>query len=218
MATVKERQKTDPTLMLTPTQLDYWIVKHGMTKEEAKQKVRERQQTNSLERFIQRANGDEEEGRKNWLQRQEKWLNSLEERGWYGNHSEVSQKLFRSIEELTDIPIRYGDNEITLRVGDRYCKPDCIAQSTRKIIEFFGDYWHANPEMYQADQAVRRLDEGGFITAKEIWKKDLARIELLEQHDYVVRIVWENEYTENPSETVSDCVKFLSTPLNMGCS
>ena len=210
METLKERQKLDPTLQLSPTQLDYWVVKHGMTIEEGKEKVRERQRTNSLERFIERAGGDEIEGKQKWAERQEKWLNSLEARGWFGNHSEVSKRLFATLQESIGKDLLFGEKEISARAGHRVFKLDCVLPGTKKVIEFFGDYWHANPAKYQSDDVVRRLDAGGFVTASEIWARDVDRLETLERHGYDVLLVWENDYVKDTEKTVEGCLSFLN--------
>lgn len=57
------------------TTLLYWL-KLGYSEEEAKEKLSERQTTFSLEKCIKKYG--EEEGRKRWKKRQEKWLKSLD--------------------------------------------------------------------------------------------------------------------------------------------
>lgn len=57
-----------------PTQLGYWL-KKGFSEEEAKEKLKERQNTNSLEKFIERYG--EVEGPKKWRERQQKWQTTL---------------------------------------------------------------------------------------------------------------------------------------------
>ena len=209
MKTTKQREQDNPVHFLRPTQLNYWIVKKGMTKEEAKQQVKERQTTNSLEAFIKRADGDKEKGQKQWSQRQEKWLNSLEKRGWFGNHSAISKKLFDNIKKQTGLELRYGDNEITIRLNTRFCKPDCTIAGTKKIIEFFGDYWHANPNKYSENDTIRRLNEGSFITAKEIWTRDNKRLSLLREHGFDILVIWEDDYRKNPEEITKKCSEFF---------
>lgn len=210
MKTNEQRKQEDPTHNLQPTQLDYWIVKKGMTKEEAKLQIKERQSTNSLEAFIKRSDGNEEEGKQKWMQRQEKWLDSLEKRGWFGNHSNISKKLFDSVAEQSGLDLRYGDNEITIRLDKKFCKPDCTISGTKKIIEFFGDYWHANPNKYSENDTIRRLDEGSFITAKEIWTRDAIRLDLLKAHGFDVSVIWETDYKKNPEDITKQCVDFFT--------
>lgn len=57
------------------------------------------------------------------------------------------------------------------------------------IIEYFGDYWHCNPDKYNSEYFVPQMKK----KASEIWKKDQTRLnELKKDHDVV--IVWENDF------------------------
>jgi G:T-mismatch repair DNA endonuclease (very short patch repair protein) len=211
MKTNEQKKKLDPTHNLQPVQIDYWIVRHGMTREEAKKKVSERQTTNSLEAFINRANGDVEEGKRMHGLRQEKWLNTLESRGWFGNHSEVSGKLFTEVQKhILDKELLFGDRELSTKIGNKVLKPDCSIVGSKKIIEFFGDYWHANPKKYSSKDTVRRLDEGSYITAQEIWDRDAARLTLMKKYNYDVLVIWEQDYAENPQAIIESCIKHFS--------
>lgn len=209
--TNKRRKEADPTHNLIPSQVDYWIVKKGLSVEEAHQRVRERQATNSLEKFIKRAGGDVKEGTEKWRERQQRWLASLEKSGWFGNHSDVSKRLFSEIEKQSGFALQYGKKEVSARCGHRIFKLDCHLPGTQKAIEFFGDYWHANPSKYSEKDAIRRLDEGGFVTAREIWSRDQDRLDLLAHHGFDVLVIWEGDYINNPDVTIEKCVHFLNS-------
>lgn len=210
METIKEKRELDPTFCLNPVSIDYWIINHNMTIEEAKEKVRERQSTNSLEAFTKRSNGDEVEGKRLWGERQEKWLATLDKNGWFGNHSKVSKDMFNIIQEKTGLDLRFAENELSIKVKDKVLKPDCALHGTKKIIEFFGDYWHATPTKYNEDSVIRRLDKGGHITAKEIWDRDATRLSLLKDNGYKVMVVWENDYTSDPDMIIQQCIDFFT--------
>ena len=47
-----------------------------------------------------------------------------------------------------------------------------------KIIEFFGDYWHANPLLFSAGYNNRSK------TIEEVWEKDFQRINKLQKAGY----------------------------------
>jgi len=190
---------------INQTQIGFWI-KQGFSEEEAKEKVKERQTTNTLEKFIQRHG--EEEGKRRWIKRQERWLNSLENNGWFGNHSKVSLELFDAVsEKISDL--RYGKNELNVKLGHKVKKPDCTKQGTKKVIEFFGDYFHANPDKYKSKDVIRRIDEGDDILAEDIWKKDKERLDLFKNHKFDVLVIWEKDYRDNPQGTIDKCIKFF---------
>lgn len=69
-----ERVKSKGKKDRTPTQIGYWL-KKGYSKEEAIEKLRERQLTFTLEKCIKKYG--EEEGRKRYLDRQIKWQETI---------------------------------------------------------------------------------------------------------------------------------------------
>ena len=79
----------------------------------------------------------------------------------------------------------------------------------KKIIEFNGDYWHANPELYLFEDFVGNILNNSPTYAYEIWAKDAKKRELAESMGYEVMVVWESEYKELPKTTIERCLKFL---------
>ena len=78
-----------------------------------------------------------------------------------------------------------------------------------KIIEFNGDYWHANPELYLFEDYVGNILNNKPTYAYEIWAKDERKKTVAEKHGYDVLIVWESEFLEMPKTTLDRCLKFL---------
>jgi hypothetical protein len=62
-----------------------------------------------------------------------------------------------------------------------------------KIIEFNGDYWHANPKLYKHDDLIK-LRGANICFAKEIWDKDIRKIDFIKSNNFHVYIIWEREY------------------------
>ena len=58
------------------------------------------------------------------------------------------------------------------------------------VYEFFGDYWHANPDIYLAEDMIFRS------TAKEKWEKDKKRAEVIKLHGYNFYVIWESEWNK----------------------
>ena len=74
-----------------------------------------------------------------------------------------------------------------------------------KIIEFNGDFWHANPNKYDADDHIR---DG--MLAKDIWEKDAIKKRVAEAEDFEIFVVWENEFRKYPEETIKKCIDFIN--------
>lgn len=89
-------------------------------------------------------------------------------------HHKVHQKPATSIEfKMSGILEKVGyvfvfDQPITH--DNKTYRPDFYIPSLNLIVECYGDYWHANPEMYEESALIFRN-----ITAKDIWVRDEER-------------------------------------------
>jgi hypothetical protein len=179
---------------------EYWI-EQGCTPDEAEARVTEIQATGRLENFIKRYG--EEEGRVRWSNRQEKWLTTMKSSNTTRlGISMIANELFEAISKI--LPnILYGDNEKIIRTSEKLYRVDCILEENNKIIEFFGDYWHANPNIYGIKEYKNNQQK------EEIWEKDANKIRLLKEKGYDILIIWEQDYNRNKNEVISKCINFL---------
>ena len=184
----------------SPVHIEYYL-KQGMTEEEAQAALSERQSTFSLEKCIEKYG--EEDGKKRWQKRQEKWLTSYKK----VNFSMISQMLFWEIyEKLKDNAKNIyfatlnenkekdfsGKNhEYVLQTHDSFVKPDFIVLDKWKIIEFDGDYWHNKGR-------ANRLRED---------ERDAA----IERQGFNVFHVAERDFKKNPEEVIQKCIEFINS-------
>jgi len=103
--------------------------------------------------------------------------------------NEILLKEKRSSLEEKLIPYlpNYKNN---IRVG-KY-NVDFINETTKHIIEVYGDYWHCNPDIYADDFIQHHLNK----PAVEIRLKDLQRQKVLESQGYNVTVVWESKLND----------------------
>lgn len=89
---------------------------------------------------------------------------------------------------------------------------DFFLRDTGKVIEFFGDYWHANPQKYKSGTFINHRSPG-LKLVDDVWKDDKLRLDYIRKVPYItdVKIVWENDYIKNPKNTIEDCMKFLNS-------
>lgn len=73
------------------------------------------------------------------------------------------------------------------------------------ILEVQGDFWHANPLIYNEDDILL-----GEKTAADVWKKDLTKKNKVEKHGYKLYYLWESEIQKMTDE---DIIEFLKTIL-----
>lgn len=191
----------------TTNQKEYWI-KKGFSEEEAIQKVKERNSVFSLEKCIEKYG--EKEGYKRWKERQKKWQNTLKSKPIAEiqriNHNKVYKNGPNSgIESEFLNSILPDETHHNVYIKDLHLIVDLIFG--KKIIEFYGDYWHCNP------RESRFIPEYYHpylrMTAYEKWEFDKNRIERLKNAGYEVMIIWEMDYNKDKKTTIKECKKFL---------
>ena len=194
---------------LTPekhsTKIEYWLAK-GYNEEEAKKKLLQRQRTFDLEYCIRKYG--EEKGRERFEKRQEKWKKSLMENFFKCGDGRSTQSRFAK-DLITQICLKLG---IDYPKKEKYMMNKCENRAYaydfcygKKLIEFNGDYWHCNPNLYDEDF----INKTTKMTAKETWKKDANKIQCANNHGYEVLTVWESEYNEDYEGALKKCIEFL---------
>ena len=189
------------------TNIEYYI-NQGMSKDEAKKALHDRQSTFSLKKCIERYG--EEEGIRRFKERQDKWKVKLRKSFLIdgdsrGMQSQVANKLFNDISNLLNIENPIKEKFIyDKETKNGYAYDFCY---NNKIIEFNGDYWHCNPRKYKEDY----INKTTKMTAKEIWKKDEEKKRIAEKFGYHIYYVWEMDYKKDPSSELIKCIKFLQS-------
>lgn len=181
--------------------IEYYL-KRGYTEEEAYRIRTEKCKSNGLDFYIEKYG--KEEGTKKFNNRLKYWKYKI----YNGNHhSKTADKLFLKLSELYDKKdnIYFGDHEYILVYDGKVILPDFLDIDNKKIIEFYGDYWHCNPIKYTSESYNKSLHK----YSKEIWDKDKERVISLNKLGYEVLIIWESEYKDNQNETINKCLKFL---------
>ena len=71
-------------------------------------------------------------------------------------------------------------------------KYDIKIKNSNILIEINGDFWHANPKKYNAED-VLNFSATNHIKAKDIWKKDEKNRKFAEKNNYKVLYIWESD-------------------------
>jgi hypothetical protein len=83
----------------------------------------------------------------------------------------------------------YSDAKLEYYLVDVDKSVDIYIPSKKKIIEYFGDYWHCNPNKYTKEYYHTQIHK----TAEEIWEADNNRIQNFKNMGYDVEIIWESD-------------------------
>lgn len=198
------------------TIIDYYIVR-GYSIEEAEQALAERQKTFTLEKCIDKHG--EIEGTKRWKERQEKWQNTLNNKPL----EEIQLINSKKITKSRSGPVSKAEKEIYhylktlypeikqqhhLKINDTKNNYFYDIILGNKIIEYNGDFWHCNPNIYSEEDLIKRNNT--FISAKEIWEKDRKKIEIAKNSGFEVLVIWESDYKKNREEIINKCINFLT--------
>jgi very-short-patch-repair endonuclease len=77
---------------------------------------------------------------------------------------------------------------------------DIHLMNTKILLEINGDYWHANPLMYDKKDKIKY--PGKIVTAKDVWEYDLLKKQIAENEGYTVIYIWESEMNGDLKELV----------------
>jgi len=121
-------------------------------------------------------------------------------RGWGGYQSSSGENQISNI--LTNLNISHTRQFYLKNNNKRFFYDICIYNS-KIIIEFNGDYWHANPELYKPDDVIKY--PWGETKAKDIWQEDNFKQSVAKNRGYKIILIWEKEI----KHLTSDELEFL---------
>lgn len=121
--------------------------------------------------------------------------------------SKMSQELFWEIYKqinFNEIYFMELNHEYGCGTGQNF---DFVVVDNKKIIEFNGDKWHANPVIYGEND----IPMPGFIDkkAKQIWNEDILKNNKAIKNGFEILIIWESEYIKNKEKTIWKIINFL---------
>jgi hypothetical protein len=127
------------------------------------------------------------------------------------NYSNISQKLFwqiyNNMSELKSEKVYFAQLNHEFSCGISHCNFDFVAKNRKKIIEFNGDKFHANPNIYKAEDFSNPFCKK--LSAKEIWDLDKMKQNLAILKGYQILIVWHSEYEKDKQSILQKCFDFL---------
>lgn len=184
------------------TNIEYYL-NQGMNEEEARIALHNRQATFSLCKCVEKYG--EEKGLEIFNNRQKVWNKKLQKCFKQGKYvqSPIANELFSLIKNKLNIAENIEEKYIfNEELHKGYLFDFCL---NNKLIEFNGDYWHANPLFYGPMSFIKGKNK----KAKDIWEYDNIKINTAKYQGYNVLVIWENEYKTNKEETINKCIDFL---------
>ena len=118
------------------------------------------------------------------------------------NKSKMEKELFNLLKDKYNNVLKVHHK--TLHIENKWYYPD-ITINNELIIEFNGDYWHANPNIYEGNDIVHHNK-----FASDIWEHDNQRKETFFNAGYKTLIIWEKEFLHNRDKTLSLIYEWIS--------
>ncbi len=201
------------------TRKEYYL-EQGYSSDESEKMLKERQSTFSKEICIQKYG--KIKGLVIFKDRQSKWQESLLKNGNLKcGYSKISQDLFYKILEKYNIEddkdgvyfatknqeffISKKGTEYDPRIFLQY---DFCDRNKNKIIEYNGDEYHANPNLYESGDTPHPFRKD--VSAQEIWDKDKEKLRIAKNEGFEVMVVWDSDYKNNKEKIILECAKFLN--------
>jgi hypothetical protein len=102
---------------------------------------------------------------------------------------------------------KYGEEEFFITDNQKLYSYDFTDIENKKIIEFNGDFFHANINQYSINEIISFKRKPHLVS--DLWIKDYNKCRIAIENGYNILIVWESEYKENSSKVISMCKKFM---------
>ena len=109
-----------------------------------------------------------------------------------GCFSKISIKWLEDIEKNERINIQHAENigEKKIKINNKLFKVDGYCEETNTIYEFYGDYWHGNPELYNENE-IHPLNKKTF---GDLYNETIERENILKKQGYNLITIWESDY------------------------
>lgn len=187
--------------------IEYWRSHYpDKSEEEVDKMYREFQGSNAVTLDRYKKKYGDELGVEKFNERQRSWLTAVYLNMAINGDGRSPQSKFavHCISEVCKhLGIEYPKREKYISNGiDNFAYDFCYKN---KIIEFNGDYWHGNPQVYTGDQINKTTKE----KYKDVWARDKYKKSVAERYGYKVLYIWELEYNKCPEAAIKKCIDFI---------
>jgi hypothetical protein len=121
------------------------------------------------------------------------------------NKNSIETQWLKSI----NVPEKYWQH--TLHINNKYYKLDAYNPLTNTVYEFYGDFWHGNPNIYKLND----INSKNKKTFGELYKETLERRQILLDAGYNLIEIWETTYyIRTLLKEIKEDIKMKISPEN----
>lgn len=104
-------------------------------------------------------------------------------------YSQMAIEWLEYVEQKEEIKIQHAENIGEYQMPNTKYKVDGYCEETNTVYEFHGDYWHGNPELYEAEDETYFGEHFG-----ELFRKTMERENEIRELGYNLVVMWENDW------------------------
>ena len=164
---------------------EHYIEKYGEEKGQEKYNKLHKQLRNNFNKQYYIEKYGEEKGIEMWSKKYQ----------YSQGSSKISNKLFKEIVNKLNINIPIYCRNISKKEYGKYLKNgvyvfyDFVIPELKICIEYNGDYWHCNPNKYDASYYHKQRK----MLAKDIWEYDKVKKDVMLKEGYDYYIIWDTD-------------------------
>lgn len=124
-------------------------------------------------------------------------------------YSKISQQLFDKIKKYASTNIYYAthNKEFLIIESSKCYYFDFVDNTTKRVIEFNGDIYHANPSIYTAEDRPNPFRQD--LTSADIWMLDTIKHNAIINRGYEILTIWEKDFITDNNDVIKRCKLFL---------
>lgn len=124
------------------------------------------------------------------------------------NYSQSSMAIdcIKTLGKISKLRFRHSNNYGEYQIKDTLYKVDGYNKKLNLILEFYGDYYHANPKVYT--KRFYKL-KGKVVSVNTINNKNKIRENTIKSKGFNLFIVWEYDWINNKETTIKKFMKYV---------
>jgi G:T-mismatch repair DNA endonuclease (very short patch repair protein) len=115
------------------------------------------------------------------------------------NQSKIELEVFNALKDYLE------SLSLSVRLSNIYYGPfDYGCLEKKKLIEFYGTYWHTDPRFYNEDFVCSHKG----LSARKIRSRDRAKRTYALNQGYQVFVIWEHDWRKNKEKTLENIIRW----------
>lgn len=120
----------------------------------------------------------------------------------FNGQSKIEQSFYLEISKRFPEWKLEQDKTLKIVCGGKTLYPDVLVNG-QFVIEFYGDYWHGNPKLYEAEDFI------GNQQVCKIWEQDKQREKTIREAGYFFFSIWEQDWKKQKEQKINEIKNFI---------